>query len=241
MSTRLPDSARVACWLNAWLAGRESTDAVISGLAGSGRLAEFAAPGTAPAAPALFLGEVRRRGGSRASVALPVPGDPLGLGGPAAFNTEALEAGEAVILHGAELGLIPVRIGAITRWQLGDAHPPAYLASVAEADLTLRRATSQAADALARLDVASWRPEVADLFLDPRQTRAPDPAPFAGAQAARLAHDALRAARIVTLAGRDDGAATSAVEADRRAAALQPLDLASRAGIVAAASSLDGR
>ena len=42
----LPDSARVACWLNAWLAGRESADDVITGLNGRHGLAEFVGPET---------------------------------------------------------------------------------------------------------------------------------------------------------------------------------------------------
>ena len=43
----------------------------------------------------LALGELRRLGASGCSLALPAPGDPLGLAGPPAFNAEALEAGEA--------------------------------------------------------------------------------------------------------------------------------------------------
>ena len=38
-----------------------------------------------------------------------VPDDPLGLGGPAAFNADALEAGEALVLHGCMTGLVPGR------------------------------------------------------------------------------------------------------------------------------------
>ena len=35
-----------------------------------------------------------------AGLALPAPGDPLGLAGPPAFNADALEAGEAVVANG---------------------------------------------------------------------------------------------------------------------------------------------
>jgi hypothetical protein len=239
----LPDSARVACWLNAWLAGRESADEVITGLNGRRRFAEFVGPETGDRlAPALFLGEIRRLEVRRVTAALPVPGDPLGLGGPVSFNADALDAGQALVMQGPDLGLVPSRFGDITRWHVSPAHPPTYLASIAEADRTLKLATTEAADRLAELDVASWRPDVVDILLNLRQPATLDePAPFATPQAARLAHDALRAGRIVELAGRDDGGAVSVSEVAERAAALQPLDRASRAAVVAATSSLDGR
>jgi hypothetical protein len=239
----LPDSARVACWLNAWLAARESADEAITGLSGPSALAEFVGPDAGDRlSPALFLREVRRLGVQRVTVALPVPGDPLGLGGPVTFNADALEAGEALVLHGPDLGLVPTRVGDVIQWVLSPAHPPTYLASVAEADRTLKLATTEAADRLAELDVASWQPDVADILLNLRQPSAlAEPAPFASPHAARLVHDALRAGRIVALAGRDDGGAVSVSEVAQRAAALQPLDRASRAAVVAATSSLDGR
>jgi hypothetical protein len=68
-----------------------------------------------------------------------------------------------------------------------------------------------------------------------------DLSPFASAQSARLAHEALRASSIVAMARADDGGAVSASQVAQRAAALQPLDRAARAGLVAATSSLDGR
>jgi hypothetical protein len=238
----LPESARVACWLNAWLAARESADAVITGVAGRDGIAEFVGQDAQPHAPALFLGELRRHGVVRVTVALPVPGDPLGLGGPSIFNTEALDASEGLVLHGPDLGLVPARVGDLTRWTLLEAHRPTYLASVSEADRTLKLAMAEAAERLAALDVAAWRPDVADILLNLRRPSTLDqPAPFASSQAARLAHDALRAGRIVALAGRDDGGALSVSEISQRAAALQPLDRASRAAVVAATSSLDGR
>lgn len=239
----LPASARAACWLNAWLASRESADAVISELAGPDQVTEFVGleAGTSLGV-ALFLGELRRRGVLRVSTALPVPGDLLGLGGPATFNADSLEAGEGVLLHGADLGLVPSVIGDLVRWDASEARQPSYLPSISEAGRALRLATSEAADRLAALDVAAWRPDVADILLDLRVPAALDPpVPFASPQAARLAQDALRAGRIVALAGRDDGGAVSVAEVAQRAAALQPLDRAARAALVAATSSLDGR
>jgi hypothetical protein len=239
----LPDSARISCWLNAWLTDRESTDEVITGLNGDRRLAEFVGPQELERlSPALFLRELRRHGVRRVSAALPIPGDPLGLGGPTSFNADALDAGEALIMHGPDLGLVPSPAGEVTRWQVSTAQPPAYLASVSEADHALKQATAKAADRLAELDVASWSPDVVDILLNLRQSPPLNqPASFANPAAARLMHDALRAARIVALAGRDDGGAVSVSEVSRRAAALQPLERASRVAVVAAASTLAGR
>lgn len=239
----VPLSARVACWLNAWLQSRESADATISGVdgcLGGGEFALLSDGGTL--STALFLGELRRRGVRRASSALPVPGDPLGLGGPAAFNAEVLEVGEGVLLHGAELGLIPRRLDGRVRWRVGTARPPSYLPTVAEADRELRATLLRTANRLATLDVASWRPEVADLLTTLRHPARDDAdVPFASAESARLASDALRAVEVVAVARADDGGAVSAFEASSRADALRPLDSAARAALVAATSSVDGR
>ena len=238
----LPASARVACWINAWLAARQSTDAVISGLVGDDGIVEFIdLDGLTRWSPALFLGELRRRGVRRASSALPVPGDPLGLGGPPDFNVDVLAASEGVVLHGPEMGLVPNTADGIMRWEMAAARPPSYLPAVADADRELRTTMAAAADQLARLDVAVWRPEVADALMDIRRSAQVDLAPFASPQSARLAEDALRAGTIVALAGADDGGAVSAREASERSAALRPLDRAVRAAVVASTSSLDGR
>src|SRR3954452_16454625 len=157
----LPASAVLACWLNAWLTSRESTDAVISGCSQPG-VAEFTGPepGSRVAA-GLFLGELRRWGVRQVSSALPAPGDPLGLGGPPGFNADALDSGEGVVLHGAGLGMVPSRAGDIITWRVAEARAPTYVPSVAEADQALRSTMSRTADSLAELDVASWQPDTA--------------------------------------------------------------------------------
>lgn len=239
----LPASVRVACWLNAWLGSRESADAVISGVDGRPGRAHFAgAPLGESLSTALFLGELRRQGVRRASSALPVPGEPLGLGGPPDFNSEAVDAGEGVLLHGPDLGLVPVPVGSLVTWHVLTASPPSYLPTVGEADRGLRASLIETADRLAALDVASWRPEVADLLTMLRRPHHHDAGtPFASTQSAQLAYDAVRAGEIVSLALTDDGGAVSAFEASERARALRPLDRAARAALVAASSSLDGR
>ena len=52
----------------------------------------------------LALGTLRHLGISGVASALPAPGDPVGLRGPAAFNAAALEAGEAVLFEGTGVG-----------------------------------------------------------------------------------------------------------------------------------------
>jgi hypothetical protein len=241
----VPHAARTSCWLNAWLAGRESADAVITGLMGEQAHVEFVifghdSPGLSPA---LLLGELRRHGVTQVSTALPSPGDPLGLGGPSDFNSEALDVGEALVLHGVETGLVPRTVGRATRWESTAACPPGFLPDVAGADRALRTALTDAATALADLDVASWNPDVADALMNLRRPVELDPPmSFASGAAARTAVSGLRCQHIVELAFADqDGGAVSSWEAEQRREALMPLARASRAAIVAACSSLDGR
>jgi hypothetical protein len=235
--------ARLVCWLNAWLAGRVSTDATIDGLVGAGRC-EFRQPTVEaePLSAAGFLGHVRRLGATRATLALPVPGDLLGLGGPPEFNAAALDEGGAVLLAATGLGAVGRLRGSTQAWVLRAADEPAFLPDVALADRDLRGTLIAVADALAAQDVARWNPDVADALMNLRSPDRSTPAlPFASAAAARLATTAQRCLTIVELAGRDAGAAVTAAEADRRRASLQPLERASRAAVVAACSSYDGR
>ncbi len=238
----LPESGRVACWLNAWLTGRHSADTVIDGLLGDKVAVEFCGLQEEALSAALLLGALRERRVTRVTVALPVPGDPLGLGGPTAFNTAAHEAGEAVLLQGADLGLLPQRTERRTRWSASTAHVPSYAADVMTAGRELRDALRTAADELAALDVASWSPEFTDGLLNLRS-----PASFQGlmtfasASAEQTAASAARCRLIVEMASADDGGALSASEAARRRHLLDPLDRAARRALVAVCSSLDGR
>ncbi len=239
----VPAAARTACWLNAWIARRESADQAISGLAAPNARVEFRGLGAdRPLTPALLLGEVRRLGVTRATVALPTPGDLIGLGGPSPFNTAATEAGQAVLLHGTGQGLIPTTLGTRLVWRTAEARPATYLPDIATADRGLRLALLQAADDLADLDVASWSPDAADALLNIRSPVAFEPPmSFASSAAARTATSGLRARRIVELALADEGGAVTSDEIGRRREALRPLRRAGQAAVVAACSSLDGR
>jgi hypothetical protein len=105
-----------------------------------------------------------------------------------------------------------------------------------EADTSLRQEILRASQTLADLDVARWRPEVADELMALR--RVTDLAVPRGMapQALRLASLASRCRTIVDLALEDDGGSVTATEADQRRAALTPLDHAARRGLVAACS-----
>jgi hypothetical protein len=181
------------------------------------------------------LARLRAMGATAVGAAFPVEGDPVGLGGPPAFNADALETGEAVVVLGAGIGLVPHRTGAAVVW---NAHPAQrrQLPDVGEADRDLRAALLTAADALAALDVARWRPEAADQLMNlhhPPTLTAPAGVPV---RCVDLAARGLQATSIADLALEDDGGAITADEAERRRAALLPLDRAGRRALVAACS-----
>lgn len=237
MTTALPPSARLAWWATAWLRGHAVTDLVLDAVIGDDATHAVAEiPGVEGTLTLVEgLAELRRRGATSLGAAFPVDGDPVGLGGPPAFNADALDAGEAVVATGAGLGLVPQRTGAAVVWV---AHPaaPRQLPDVGEADRALRAGLVESANALAELDVARWRPEVADRLMEIGRRdawSAPDGTP---ARCVDLAARGLRAVDIVALALEDDGAAVSASEAERRRLALVPLDRAGRRALVAACS-----
>ena len=237
MTTLLPPAARLAWWGTAWLGGHAVTDLVLDAVIGGDATHVVAGlPGVDGTATLVEgLAELRRLGATSFGAAFPAEGDPLGLGGPAPFNREALDAGEAVVVDGAGLGLVPRRTGAAVVWT---AHPAArrQLPDVGEADRELRRGLLATAEALAGLDVARWRPEVADRLMDLRH-RAPLTAPDGvPARCVDLAARGLQATGIVELALEDDGGSITAYEVEQRRAALVPLDRAGRRALTAACS-----
>ncbi len=165
-----------------------------------------------------------------------MPGDLLGLAGPSDFNLDVVDAGEGVVLDGADLGLVPHRAGAGVVWTCHHAVSHRQVPDPSEADQSLRQALVRTTDVLADLDVARWRPEVADELMALRR-HADYVFPTAMApRAVRLAALATRCRTIVELALEDDGGSISAVEAEARRRALAPLDHAARRGLVAACS-----
>lgn len=237
MTSPLPVSVVLSWWGTAWLRGDAVPDLVLDAVIGDDATHAVAGlPGEDGTVTLLgALAALRRAGATGFGCALPAPGDPLGLGGPPAFNAAALDAGEAVVVAGCDLGLVPTRVGAAVVWE---ASPAARrpLPDVGEADRELRRALLESADALAALDVARWRPDVADELIDLRRPRPVAAAPGVPARCLDLAGRGLQALTIVDLALADDGGAVTAAEAEQRRAALQPLDRAGRRALVAAGS-----
>ena len=225
MTTPLPDAALLAWWSTAWLRGRVVTDLLLDALGDA-----------SPGGLLDLLVEVRRAGATGAGLALPVEGDPLGLGGPRAFNDAALTAGSAVVFAEARTGLVPEGRDGYVAWHRFPVEPR-QLPDVGEADRGLRRALTTTANTLADLDVARWRPEVADELMDLRRPAPIDPPPPGTPPlCAQLAVRGLQAVGIVKLALDDDGAAVSAYEISIRRDALRPLEHASRRALVAACS-----
>jgi hypothetical protein len=237
VTTPLPVSAVLAWWGTAWLRGDVVPDLVLDAVIGDDAThAVTGLPGEDGTVTLLSgLAAVRASGATALGCAVPTPGDPVGLGGPAAFNAAALEAGEAVVAAGGGLGLVPTRVGAAVVWQVYAAGPRS-LSDVGEADRELRSALLESANRLAALDVARWRPEVADELLDLRHPRPVPAPPGIPGRCLDLAGRGLQAMTIVDLALADDGAAVSASEIAQRRAALVPLDRAGRRALVAACS-----
>jgi hypothetical protein len=228
-------SARLAWWGTAWLRGLAVTDLVLDAVLGDDATHVVGGlTGTDTAVPlARALAEIRIVGATSVGLALPAAGDPVGLGGPAALNAAALDAGEAAV--SGPIALVPVRVGAAVEWTAYDA-APRQLTDVGEADRTLRLALQQAATGLADLDVAHWRPEAADVLMNLRHPPRLRPPPGTPDRCVELAGRALQALVVVDLALEDDRGALSLAQAQLRRTALQPLAAAARRGLVAACS-----
>ena len=240
MSYPLPPSARLAWWGTSWLRGHVVLDLLVDAVIGDDATHVVAGPDLGDGSDGvvglvLGLGRLRAEGVTAFGAAFPTEGDLVGLGGPADFNSAALEVGEAVLAVGTGYGLVPQRVGAAVTWvtQRADRR---QLPDVGEADRALRAALLETATALAALDVARWRPEVADSLMNLRHREAlsaPDGVP---PRCVELAARALQASEIVDLALEDDGGAITAAEIQARREALRPLARAGRRAMVAACS-----
>jgi hypothetical protein len=231
-------SVRFTVWTNAMLSGGTDPDTaarrILADDVGHQIAGLPAHPGPVTLPVALNL--LRTAGARQAYLALPVPGDPIGLAGPPAFNEAALDAGEAVIVPGADVGLVPAYVGPAVQWTaLPAATPPEP--DLGEADRGLRAALIAAAEALAALEVARWNPDVADALMDIRKIgtgRGDDLAPGYDARAVRTAATARRCLAIAEAALADDGGAISLADADARRRAVLGLATAARRALVAA-------
>jgi hypothetical protein len=235
VSLALPVSASLAWWGTAWLRGRVVVDLLLDAVLGEDATHVVAGlPGVeGPASLSRALAELRIAGVRSCGLALPVPGDPVGLGGPPNFSAAALESGEAVVADAA--GLVPRRVGAAVEWT-AYAASPRQLTDVGDADRALKRGLQEAATALAELELARWRPEAADALMNLHHAPRLAPPPGTPDRCVDLAARALQARAIVDLALADDGGALGVTELSARRAALAPLGALARRGLVAACS-----
>ncbi|WP_406288897.1 hypothetical protein [Streptomyces sp. NBC_00209] len=245
-----PRSGLLTAWGNALLAGLVSPDDAALAIVGEDAVHRVEGlPGEAgPVGLTFALGRLRALGVSGFRVALPVPGHPLGLSGPADFNARALEAEEAVVTHGAPYGLVPeVREAG----PAGDVHvdvvwhclavreaPPADVPSLGEAERELAEALRDATALLTRLDVAGSGP-VAEAAADAYRARAEHGrevlAPGYPPRAVRVLELAQRVGLLVSVAYENGpGGAVSASEMAARGAALRPVERVARRAQVAA-------
>ncbi|MCD0450599.1 hypothetical protein LO762_15570 [Actinocorallia sp. API 0066] len=226
-------SPSLVAWANAWLTGHTGLDLAVDAVERTG--------------PHL-VGEVPLRAwlaglrpGLRAlRLALPAPGDPLGLTGPPEFNAAALETGEAAValLEDTAVGLVPAedRRGSSytgTVWRVFPARLDAPdVPSVAEADRALTAAMHEVTEIMTTLDdINGERSAVLKALRDDTDSGL---APGYPARAHRVDAQAVRLGLIVGLAGRTAGGNLTAAQAAARAEALRLLDRAVRRAHVAA-------
>ncbi|MEU9834325.1 hypothetical protein AB0D67_22595 [Streptosporangium sp. NPDC048047] len=224
-------SATLVCWGNAWLTGQVGLDDAVDRVERRGG-PQLVATETGDTGLRGFLAGLRMDGMKSLRLALPVPGDPLGLTGPPPLNSAAIEAGQAAIavLPGRCVGLVPAsdRRGssyAGVRWSAlaASANAP-DVPSLSEAEHALTMAMRTATDTLLGLGgpvQGQPRPNTADGGL----------APGYPARAHRVAALAARLAAVLRVT--DDRGLTSGQIA-ARGAALRDLDRAVRRARVAA-------
>ncbi|MDO4243046.1 MAG: hypothetical protein Q4C85_04685 [Actinomyces sp.] len=174
------------------------------------------------------LGPLLRAGALLVSPADPVPG-----------LREALDAGEAVVLEtaqGRRMLLVPRRNGTSVTWEVTEQDIAVAPTDPTYARREVHQATEQAIDALVELDLARERPDLADELSD-LITAVTDPRlipPTLEPRRRTLLERSLRLEAICATALSDDGAAVSAVQAQRRQGALRPLRVVARRGVGAA-------
>jgi hypothetical protein len=161
-----------------------------------------------------------------------------------------MAAGEAVLVVGAPYGVVPEiqeygpaqDRGQLVSWTVTpvEAVTPA-VPTLSEAERELMLAMREAAEELVRLDVARWRPEIAESLAEIRgHGRAPEAvlAPGYPVRAIKVLTQAQRLAAIADLASADDGAAVTASESRMRSSALTGLERVTRRAQLAAYHSI---
>jgi hypothetical protein len=246
-----PRSGRLVAWGNAWLGGHTSPDHAADGVRGrDDQHLVVGVDGEDSGGITLALGRLRAMGVTGLRLALPAPGHPLGLTGPAAFNERALGVGEAVLtVGGPSLGLLPdvVRHGTsddelvrvVWRTHQVDEGVPADVPQLRDAERELTAGLRDTTELLLRMDVAGGGPAVQRALEAYRKRRQPELlAPGYQPRAVRVLQSARQVRSLLALASTSDGAAVSAGEMAAREAAMRPLARAARRATVAAYNAL---
>ena len=145
---------------------------------------------------------------------------------------------EGVVLDGpaGRVLLVPEESGTSVSWHAELLSSPLPPLDAAHARRQVHAATEEAIEALIELDLARERPEMADTLND-LLTAVVDPRlvpPWLAHRDRELLERSLRLAGMCELALDDDGAATTALQAQRRADVLRPLLAVARHGAAAA-------
>lgn len=236
MPADLPDSALLALWLDAWVRGAAATDDLLDALGEDGSVHTIVTEDGTAEPLALALGRLRRQT-TGAGIALATPGDPAGIAGPRKFADAVMEVGEGVVLLGSGLGLVPDWAGDEVTWTLHPITLPRPVPMLPDAARALRVALVEAAQALAALDVARWRPEIADELVDLRRPRADLAVPGIAPEVGPVIAQALLSRGVIELALDDEGAAVDVATMEQRRTVLRSLDQAARHALVAACSA----
>jgi hypothetical protein len=269
-------SVSLSVWSNAWLAGQAAPDDVLDALTAWAPIHSVTAydavaagrtglpwPDVDNAGPMSLLQTVRTATGPRRydgpvrpsiSLALPVPGDVRGLPVGTQFQTDALDAGEAVLISspdGTAIGLVPAfevddDDAPLPRetllWSVYSLpNPPvADYMDLGEAEYSLRSAVRSAADALDALRLAAGAEDPRSLVEEVLQATChhgiPDHAP---SRAVRVLSTAAHVDAIITVSSGVAPIGTqSASEARIADSALRPLSSVVRAARAAAVSAI---
>jgi hypothetical protein len=243
-------SGRFVAWARAWRAGLVPFDDAAAEIAGDEEHLVADAPGTWTDVPlSEGITALSKLHPDEIRLVLPAPGDPRGLPGPGQFTGAALVTGEAVVAGG--LGLVPeVRSHTsgsgdtfeTVLWRvygLPDTGRTYDEPNAAEAEAELSAALADATRALAKLDVAQWRPELAGALAALRRPdNGTDLPPGYDPRARRLYARASVLDRVLALAEHAaPGGAVTGFEARQRDAALRPLLIACRRALVASCNA----
>jgi hypothetical protein len=245
-------AARLAVWGTAFLQGRVGLHAAVDAIEGDDEPhLVVAGPLAAPDELDEALPQLLREGVVGLRLALPAPGDLLGLTGPAEVNQAALDSGEAVIgLLAHQASTVPAWVPDVTPFgPPGDhGHCVTWRAMVAsatlpdvpslrEAERALRQEMQAVTDTLQRLGSIPWlrgRETAAGLRARHHDLDLPE---SAGPRAESVAQLALQVLALTEAARRDDGGALTSHAASSRLATVVPLDRSARRALVAACTA----